>query len=142
MTLYEIDNQVEIQFSDLKVLSGTNAVEKKLFNLALIKANEQAFFNGSLTRTLITFPLQLLVDKGMYESTRAARRGFLTGMETLASQLKIRGEVKTKGKESNPKGFELLFTGACIEKGQCKIYLNERLDWSFIIQYFTLLPPY
>lgn len=36
----------------------------------------------------------------------------------------------------------MLFTGARIERGQCTIFFNERISWSFIAQYFTILPRY
>ena len=38
--------------------------------------------------------------------------------------------------------LEVLFTGAKIERGQCTIYLNPRINWGFIAQYFTILPLY
>ena len=38
--------------------------------------------------------------------------------------------------------LEVLFTGARIERGQCTIFFNERISWSFIAQYFTILPRY
>lgn len=47
-------------------------------------------------------------------------------------------EETTGGKDV----LEVLFTGGRIEKGQCFIYLNPRINWSFLTQYFTILPTY
>ena len=63
-------------------------------------------------------------------------------MDTLTS-LKIKGHIQqTKKKGSSIDALEVLFTGARIERGQCTIYFNERISWSFIAQYFTILPRY
>ena len=63
-------------------------------------------------------------------------------MDTLTS-LKIKGHIqKNKKAKSSIDALEVLFTGARIERGQCMIFFNERIDWSFMAQYFTILPRY
>ena len=133
---------VTIELADIDKLTGSNKPAKKLFVLALIKANEQAIHDGQLTKNYISFPLQELIDPGFYSTPQSARKGFNAGMDTLTS-LKIKGHIQqTKKKGSSIDALEVLFTGARIERGQCTIFFNERISWSFIAQYFTILPRY
>lgn len=133
---------VTIELADIDKLTGSNKPAKKLFVLALIKANEQAIHEGQLTKNYVSFPLQELIDTGFYSTPQSARKGFNAGMDTLTS-LKIKGHIQqTKKKGSSIDALEMLFTGARIERGQCTIFFNERISWSFIAQYFTILPRY
>jgi len=133
---------VTIELADVDKITGSNKPAKKLFVLSLIKANEQAIFDGQLTKDYVSFPLQELVDIGFYKSLRSARTGFLSGADTLTS-LKIKGHIQRNKKTgSTIDTLEVLFTGAKIEKNQCFIRLNYAIDWSFIAQYFTILPRY
>lgn len=133
---------VTIELADIDKLTGSNKPAKKLFVLALIKANEQAIHDGQLTKNYISFPLQELIDTGFYSTPQSAKKGFNAGMDTLTS-LKIMGHIQqTKKKGSSIDALEVLFTGARIERGQCTIFFNERISWSFIAQYFTILPRY
>lgn len=134
--------QVIIELDDIDRLTGSNKPAKKLFVLSLIKANEQAIHGGQLTRDYISFPLQELVDIGFYKSLRSARTGFKAGMDTLTS-FKIKGHIQqTKKKGNSVDALEVLFTGARIVKNQCFVRLNYAINWSFIAQFFTLLPLY
>lgn len=133
---------VTIELADIDKLTGSNKPAKKLFVLALIKANEQAIHEGQLTKNYVSFPLQELIDTGFYSTPQSARKGFNAGMDTLTS-LKIKGHIQqTKKNGSSIDALEVLFTGARIERGQCTIFFNERISWSFIAQYFTILPRY
>lgn len=134
--------EVTIELADIDKLTGSNKPAKKLFVLALIKANEQAIHDGQLTKDYISFPLQELVDIGFYKSSNSARAGFSKGADILTS-LKIKGKVKkSKKKGAEIEALEVLFTGARITKGQCFLRLNYSIDWSFIAQFFTILPRY
>lgn len=142
VTLASQKSQITIELADIEKLTGSNKPAKKLFVLSLIKANEQAIFNGQLTKDYISFPLQELIDTGFYSTPQSARKGFTAGMDALTS-LKIKGHIQqTKKKGSSIDALEVLFTGARIERGQCTIFFNERISWSFIAQYFTILPRY
>lgn len=133
---------VTIELADIDKLTGSNKPAKKLFVLSLIKANEQAIHEGQLSRDYVSFPLQELVDIGFYKSIRSARTGFNSGADTLTS-LKIKGHIqKNKKSGSTIDALEVLFTGAKIENNQCFLRLNYAIDWSFIAQYFTILPRY
>ena len=134
--------EVTIELADIEKVTGSNKPAKKLFVLALIKANEQAIHDGQLTKDYISFPLQELVDIGFYKSLRSARTGFNAGMDALTS-LKLKGHIqRTKKKGNSIDALEVLFTGARIEKNQCFIRFNYAIDWVFIVQYFTILPRY
>lgn len=134
--------EVEVEISDIERLIGGNKPAKKFFVLSLVKAREQAIHNGQLTKEYICFPLQELVDIGFYKTLRSARAGFNSGREIL-TDIKIRGKVKkTSKKVAEVDALEVLFTGARIEKGQCFIFLNTRINWSFLVQYYTKLPRY
>lgn len=134
--------EVTIELSDIDNFVGNNKTAKKMFVLALIKANEQAIHNGQLTRDTISFPLQELIDIGFYKAVQSARKGFKDGMDTLLD-IKISGKIQqTKKKETLIEGGRVLFKGWDIINGQCFIYLNELVNWKFIAQYFTILPRY
>lgn len=134
--------KVTIELADIDKLTGSNKPAKKLFVLSLIKANEQAIFDGQLTKDYISFPLQELIDIGFYKTPQSARTGFKAGMDALTS-LKIKGHIQqTKKRGSSIDALEVLFTGANIKNGQCTVYFNPRISWSFIAQYFTILPRY
>ena len=134
--------KVTIELADIDKLTGSNKPAKKLFVLSLIKANEQAIFDGQLTKDYISFPLQELIDIGFYKTPQSARTGFKAGMDALTS-LKIKGHIQqTKKRGSTIDALEVLFTGANIKGGQCTVYFNPRISWSFIAEYFTILPRY
>lgn len=134
--------KVTIELADIDKMTGSNKPAKKLFVLSLIKANEQAIFDGQLTKDYISFPLQELIDIGFYKTPQSARTGFKAGMDALTS-LKIKGHIQqTKKRGSSIDALEVLFTGANIKNGQCTVYFNPRISWSFIAHYFTILPRY
>ncbi len=134
--------KITIEIADIDKLTGSNKPAKKLFVLSLIKANEQAIFNGQLTKGYISFPLKELVDIGFYKTPQSARAGFKSGMDVLTS-LKIMGCIQhTKKRKSSIEALAVLFTGYIIKNGQCTVKFNPDIDWSFIVQYFTILPRY
>ena len=130
---------VTVELTDIDKL---NKAGKKFLILALIKANEQALHCGQLTRDYISFPLQELVDCGLYTRLSGARKGFEAGADALTS-IKVKGTIrKSKKSTATITALEVPFTGAKIENNQCTIYLNHRIDWNFLAQYFTKLPKY
>lgn len=131
--------RVTVELADINKMSKAG---KKLFILSMIKANEQSLHNGELTKDHISFPLQELVDYGLYSKLSSARRGFEIGVDTLTS-IKIKGTVRKAPKSTATiQALEVPFTGAKIENNQCFIYLNQRIEWRFLAQYFTKLPKY
>lgn len=139
-----------IEIGDIEKLIGSNKAAKKMFAFALIKMNEQAFDykSGSLYHDEIGFSLQELVDIGYYSSIRAARRGFLTAMDTL-TDLKLKAVVKrgkkvttTAPEDADGAGILVMFTGATVENNFCKVLLNYKVNWAPLFQYFTVLPKF
>ena len=137
--------EAQVQLADIEKLIGTNKAAKMLFTLSMIKANEQAVFNGELTKDYISFPLQELVDIGLYKTIRSARRGFENGMDLLTG-IKIKGKSQKSKKvgiqTDNDFKLRVMFTGADITGGECKILLNPYINWGYFTQYFTILPRY
>ena len=142
ITVQTAKAELSVELADIEKLAGSNKTAKKLLALALIKANEQAIHDGVMTRDYVSFPLQELIDIGFYSTPQSARKGFNAGMDTLTS-IKVAGKTKkTSKKEIVQEGLRVPFTGADIDRGQCYIYLNDRINWAFLVQYFTLLPRY
>lgn len=140
INLIEGDAQIIIELQDIdKLFKGNNATAQKLFVLALIKANEQAIHDGKVTRNHISFPLQELVDMRFYGSVDTARRGFDAGADILTS-LKIKGKIKSRNKDVYIRARSVLFTDSLVDNNQCFLWLNDKVDWNFIIQFYTVLP--
>lgn len=133
-------NTVELELSDIEKLTSTNKTAKKLFIYLLIKINEQAYNASSFKKNYIQFDLNELISAGLYKTVQSARKGFKNGMSTLTS-FKLGGEFK-KGKKSISSKIEVLFTGAEITNGVCTIFLNERVNWNIVTQFYTILPRY
>lgn len=133
-----------ILIDDITKLAGSNKAAKRLFTLALIKANDQAVHNGKLTKDHISFSLQELIDLQAYSTIQSARKGFTAGADILTS-LKVAGSYteRHKGKEpASMEALEVLFTGARRVNGQCFIYLNNRVNWGLFTTFFTYIPQY
>lgn len=133
---------VTLELSDIDKLIGSNKAAKKMFIFSLIKMNEQAYSDGALRRDYIQFPLTELIDTGNYKTPQSARKGFNNAMDLLTS-LKLKGTLEiSKKRTEEQSAIEVLFTGANIKKGTCTIYLNPRINWGFVAQFYTILPKY
>lgn len=130
--------EIIIDLPDIDTISKNCAPAKKMFVWLLIKANEQAIFGREIQCNAITFHLSDLVDNGMYSKCQSARTGFKSAMNALTS-VKIKGQIRGY-RPSKIEALEVLFTGYAIKNSICTIYLNDRIDWSFVFQRFTKLP--
>lgn len=133
-----------LEITDIDKLARGNNIAKKLFVLTLNKACEQCISNGVLINDRLTYPLQELLDMGLYSNIRAARKGYNDGAGILTS-LKVKGEVLQKriaGKYTKDDMLAVLFKGAGIQNGQCIIYLNDIINWGAIALFFTKFPRY
>ena len=141
VTLDSQKAKVVVEIADIDKFTGSNKAAKKLFVLALIKANEQAIHNGQLTRDYVTFPLNELIEIGFYKTTQSARAGFKAAMGAL-TDVKFSGEIeRTKKQKTTVIGLHPFRVGI-IDKNQCYIRLETGFNWSFLAQYFTILPRY
>ena len=138
-------NEYIFEIDDIKTLSGYNKSVKKIFAYTLTKINQQAYSDGLFKRGHVSFPLQELVDVGIYKKIRAARAGYDDAMKALTS-IKLGGKVKRGKKEtkvtSGKAGIEVIFPGAHIENGICYVYLNERISWELIAAFYTRIPAF
>ena len=129
-----------LQLSDIDKLTGTNKTAKKMFMYVLVKMNEQAYSDGILKRDFIQFPLQELVDIGLYKHITSARRGFKDAMEMLTS-IKLMGTIeKGKKKTAEQSAIAVLFPYTEVKKGTCTVTLNNYINWDFIAAFYTILP--
>lgn len=135
------NSTITLEITDIDKLVGSNKPAKKILPYTLIKANEQALHNGELKRDCVVFSLKDLIDIGLYKTMDSARRGFKTAMNALTS-MKVKGEIKKGKRVTTQAGIEVLFTGANIKRGTCTVYLNDRIDWTFIAAFYTILPKY
>lgn len=155
-TTYEVKSSGDKRLVSMKNCNGTAQVTVELTDInkltkpaimlliyTLVKANEQALHNGELTRDYISFPLQSLIDDGLYKTIRSARRGFLAGRDALTS-LQIKGHLQKRNGSNAVKVDDLTvpFIKGGIENNQCYIYFNPHMDWGFFAQYFTKIPKY
>ena len=140
VTISSNNATVTLELADIEKLTGSNKTAKKLFIFNLIKMNEQAYSGKVLRRNYMQFPLQELQDIGFYNTPQSARKGFNSGMDILTS-IKLKGSMK-QGKKEISTALEVLFTGAHIKNGVCTVFINERVDWTFIASFYTILPQY
>lgn len=133
--------KITLELADIEKFTGNNKPAKKLFVFALIKANEQAIHSGDLGRDYVSFPLQELIDIGFYKTPQSARAGFKAAMDAL-TDIKLSGDIqKTKKQKVSVIGLHPFRKGV-IENNQCFIQLESDFNWSFIAQYYTILPRY
>lgn len=139
-----------IEITDIEKLMGNRRGVKKIFLYSLVAINEQAFSvdhkTGArvLRQDFVSFSLADMKEAGLYSDPKSCRRGFMDAGSALTS-LKVKGKVvecKGKRKTTLVDRLEVMFTGYKIEKGICTLYLNERIDWSFLARFYTVLPRY
>ncbi len=133
--LYETSNtNITISFP-----SGiVSPVVRKLYQLFLIKANEQCLDNGRVYCSVIRFPLQDLVDLGVYDSVRSARRGYQKAAEALQKT-----KILIKSADGSDFDSAYLFPRVKLNRGICTVKIDEDFPWGkHIANYYTQLPSY
>lgn len=115
-----------------KYLRKTNKTFIKLLTFTLQKMTEQHF------PLEVSFPLQELVDLGMYSTTSNARRAV---KEFFEQQLltTLSGIVK-KGKKTVKEEGGVLFYHYRLKNGYVTLSANENFNMDFIANYFTVFP--
>lgn len=116
---------------------------KKMLLFLLVKMNQQCQHKGTRLRDDITFPLQELVDCGLYASIRSARKGFLATEEVLSS-IQIMGYDKVGG-EKGKKEVVISepicpFTDFSISHNLCSVTLNPAMDVAFFCHSYAVVP--
>ena len=129
---------VKIGNIDIAPLVGSNKGAQKMFMFALGKINEQAVHNNELFKDTVCFPLQELVDIGMYTNIRSARTGFKTASQALTGVTFTRDQKRSKEEWNDG----VLFANFKILNNQCQILINKELTWQVIAQGYMQLPAY
>lgn len=134
-------HNITIKIADINKLIGSNKAAKKMFVYTLIKANEQAIFNGEVGRDYVSFPLSELIEIGFYKTPQSARKGFYAAMDAL-TDIKLNGEIQvTKKNKISVIGSHPIRYGI-IDNNQCYVFLESSFNWRSLMQYFTILPRY
>ena len=139
---------VAIQIPDVIIgkLTGYSVAVKKFFALVLEKINEQAYQDGQLTREYIEFPIDEVVERGIYGTYQSAQKGLKSAMSCLTN-IKMEGALTFNNKTgaisySRSYSVAVLFPTVGYKNGQCRVYLNEQANWCFVMQAFSILPTY
>ena len=134
------NSKIEITIPDIEALTGRRKALNKMFLFLLIKVNQQAYSNGTLTQNEIGFSLAELVEAGLYKNDDSARAGLKKAADFFQT-MKIKGEIK-RGTLNKITEYasEVLFPGYRIKKGYCTIFISERVEWGLVTQFFTILP--
>lgn len=124
-----------------------NAIEstKKIFYYLLAKAiRYYDSKTGRLLNHTISFPLQELVDIGMYANTRSARKAVENSLDALDTiQIEVRTQTKGRKRADYKKAY--LFTAHSIVKGNVSVNFNNGdilTNWDFLFSQYTILPKY
>jgi len=144
------DTTTTLEIPNIDKLMGSKKGVKKIFLYTLIAINEQAYSidsktgEATLRQTFVTFPLQDLVDAGLYKTIQSARVGFKAGVKFLQENFRIGGTVtQTKGKKKTIKQditTSPFDNTSGIKDGQCIIGLSVNFNFQLLTLYYTILP--
>ena len=116
---------------------------KKMLLFLLVKMNQQCQHKGIRQRNEITFPLQELVDCGLYASIKSARKGFLAAAKVL-SAIQVMGYDKVDGEDgkktvgvSSP---QCPFTDFSVSRNLCSVTVNPAMDIAFFCHSYAIIP--
>lgn len=116
---------------------------KNIFIYSLHKLGQQNITTNLFEDLSIEFPMQDLIDLGMYSSLRACRQAFNTAIDELTS-IKIKASIKEKNSSktvTTNNDITVMFIKAGYTRGNCYILLNKHIDWNlFALKTFALLP--
>ena len=139
-------SDIHLNFSYLYNATSSQSVlnsAKKMLLFLLVKMNQQCQHKGSRLRDDITFPLQELVDYGLYASINSSRKGFLATKEVLSS-IQIKGNDKVGGENGKQKVVisEPIcpFTDFSISHNLCSVTLNPAMDVAFFCHTYAVVP--
>lgn len=127
-------DQLELTITNGDKLQGKGI--KKCFAFLLTESNKQNF------KPSISFPLQELVDRGMYSNVINARAGIKNALDTLQT-IKFSGTIK-KGKKKTISQSEagVLFYHYKIKNNYVDVSVNENFNIDFIASYYALIPKF
>ena len=140
--------QLKLAIRDVEKLGHASVGTRKIYMYILQLINQQCinhkgdFFNDS-----VTFPLQDLVDMGIYNREQSARKGFHAAMLILESfSVEFHYKIYAgNGKKvaSRQDGCIVLFTGHFVKNGICTIFLNNKAAWNQLASnHWMIMPDY
>ena len=133
--------ELEIEFSTPKKKLSKGC--KNIFIYSLHKLGQQNITTNLFEDLSIEFPMQDLIDLGMYSSLRACRQAFNTAIEELTS-IKLKASITEKNRSrtvTKNNDITVMFIKAGYTRGNCYILLNKHIDWNlFALKTFALLP--
>lgn len=137
------DTKIRVQFSDLSKLVANQKNSKKMIDFIAGKISQQAFIGNEnkLIREIISFPLQDLVDKGIYTNIRSARAGYERIVEAL-TKISVEGTIKKGKNREEQNSLVVPFVSRHLKGGICRVRINPDLNWSILINYWTALPDF
>lgn len=126
-------SEISITIEDAaQFLNSRHKSTRKIFTFLLQQANAQHFGET------IIFPLQALVDVGMYTNIPNARAGFKTAMERI-TRLHFSGTVR-EGRKKVYEAGGVLFYHYAIDQNTCFVSLNQNINTDLVSQYITHIP--
>lgn len=128
------NNELTLSIDDIGLLKTNNKGLKKCFAFILVQCNDQHY------SPKIGFPLQALVDNGMYSSVSNARRGIKDNIEKIMA-MTFKGTSKKGKKVLEEQGGKLIYHYE-IKNNYVTLYFNEKINVAFMAQYFTMIPKF
>lgn len=123
---------IELVIWEPKGMNGKGV--NKCYKYLLVQANNQNF------NPVIGFPLQDLVDNGMYASVENARTGIKNALNKIM-HIEVGGQIK-KGNKTIQQRNGILFYDWEIKNNFVKVSLNENVNIDFIAPYWAPLPKF
>lgn len=115
---------------------------KKMLLFVENELYQQIYYKGNMNDDLVTFPLQKLVDKGLYTSIANARRGFFSASDILTAY-RISATVKSGKTEYTTKEGNariVVIPSMWVDNNQCNVRLSQEINWKPIMKEYFLMP--
>lgn len=126
----------------LEVISGSKIQSRsarRIYLYVMDKIYQRLFYTGALNGYKLEIPLREFVDDGLYSTIPNARRAFWESTGAMQG-IRLTATVK-KGETVITTGrAAVLFPTMEISNNVAQIYLNEQIEWTPILNFFTVLP--
>ena len=125
-----------IRYTELLRIGLTPA--RRLLPYLLSQTIAQCSAGGRIVPGEIVIPLRDLVYHGFYSTSRSARVAVEHSMQLLRG-IGLSGRV-TRPQEEEQDHPEPLLSGYTIQNGTLSVRMNDKLNWAFVVQSYTVLP--
>lgn len=138
-----VNGVTEVQIENIELLeTGKKGKARQLWNLFLSQVIEQALNNGELVKNQIIIKYDDVIEKKLYKNAKTASRGIERAFDVVSS-IKVKGYITRKGKNSKREQVEagvLFYHMKKTGKGSVIIYINENINWDFIVTAYFMIP--